>query len=194
MSQGLPLFFHAKHLLPQGQMPMNIKEANALRAVKLAMRHYSHFAICMWEQDKDNEEEETALYTIGTKAAVKDFSCSPKVPLSITLQGEQCININELYYDDNGLLMGHYETLPHWPHTELHANQRLLSTRLQQFYQSHPEISRYHANKEFDNLSWLCLRWLEILPIAIEDKQMLISQPHCRDSCDFLMSLMTNKH
>lgn len=193
MPQGLPLFFHAKHLLPQGFMPMNIKEGNALQAIKLAMHHYPHFAICMWE-NAQNETDEMALYTIGTKVTVKDFHCTPKVPLSITLQGEQCIHINELYYDDNGLLMGDYDPLPHWPDTPLHDSQYLLSSRLRQFYQSHPEISRYHQNKEFDNLSWLCLRWLEILPIAIEDKQRLLSQPHCRDSCDFLISLMTHKH
>ena len=192
MSQRLPLFFHPRHLLPQGRIPMRIKEKNALNAMKLAMQHYSHFAICMW--DKEQDKENTALYTIGTQAIIRDFDTNDLNQLQLTLYGEKCVQIEDLYYDDHGLLSGECESLPLWPNVTLNTTQKLLSIRLQQFYHSHPEIGRYQENKDFNNLSWLCLRWLEILPIAIEDKQSLLSQPHCLDSCDFLMSLMTEKH
>ncbi|GAL07570.1 uncharacterized protein JCM19237_1510 [Photobacterium aphoticum] len=61
-------------------------------------------------------------------------------------------------------------------------------------FTKHPELDNLHEDKQYHNLSWLCQRWLELLPVPASEKQALIQAPNCQNTYDYLMSIMQKPH
>ena len=170
---------------------MRIPLGQALDTLKIAMNTNQIFGVCMIDETTNIHN----FYHIGTLARVDDFHTNtPQGLLNITAYGQECFKINAIDCQDNGIVYGECQTLPEWGSFNLNETQEILSTKLKQFYQSNKEINELHKNKQFNNLSWICLRWLEILPIPIAEKQALLSMPNCLDTCDFLLGMMHTKH
>ncbi len=90
--------------------------------------------------------------------------------------------------------LGEYDVIPQWPEVKIRNDQRILAEKLKQMFNKHPELNQLNLKKEFNNLSWLCQRWLEILPVPACEKQALLNTPNCQDTYDYLMSIMQKPH
>ena len=49
---------------------------------------------------------------------------------------------------------------------------------------------KLREDKQFDDAAWLCQRWLEILPMPIYEKQMLIAKQNSEAARQFLRRLI----
>jgi Lon protease-like protein len=51
-------------------------------------------------------------------------------------------------------------------------------------------LDELYPDKQFDDAAWLCQRWLEILPMPIYEKQMLIAKQNSEAARQFLRRLI----
>lgn len=191
MKQPIPLLFQQRHVLPGGRMPIRIAPGPQMEAFKVALTSSDGFGICMF----DEAEHGHHFFHIGTRVTVEDFDTSAlDGSLIVTVYGHENFRINALEQSDSGVFSGEYDVIPQWPEVKIRNDQRILAEKLKQMFHKHPELSELNQNKEFNNLSWLCQRWLEILPVPACEKQALLNTPNCLDTYDYLMSIMQKPH
>ena len=64
------------------------------------------------------------------------------------------------------------------------------SGSLREVFEQYPELDELYPDKQFDDAAWLCQRWLEILPMPIYEKQMLIAKQNSEAARQFLRRLI----
>ena len=190
MTIRLPLLFNKQHVLPSGRIPIRIAPGLQMTSLKEALKSPDGFGVCMYEE----RENDNRFYVIGTRVTVEDFYTNDDGSLGITVYGHECFEISSFEKNSDGVFFGECETLPQWPNAQLSENQQPLADKLQQLFDKFPDLNNMHHHKELDNLSWLCLRWLELLPVPTKEKQALINTASCSATCDYLMSLMLTPH
>ena len=55
-----------------------------------------------------------------------------------------------------------------------------------------PEIGSLYPKPDYNNLTWVCQRWLEILPLEVHYKQLLLTQESIKLTVRFLLKLLDN--
>lgn len=186
----LALFPLTAHVLPGGLLPLRIFEPRYLRMVKESCRSGDGFGMCMV-----NPREGKALrnmFAIGTWVKVVDFETLADGMLGITVAGQHCFHLDQLWQEEDGLRFGTLHYLPPWPEQPLSDHHHHLRDQLQQLYASHDHLSRLYPAPLPTSATWICLRWLELLPIAAADKQYLLEQPDCRPTLAFLHQAFTS--
>ncbi|OAN18412.1 Lon protease [Photobacterium jeanii] len=190
MTNLIPLLFQKRHVLPKGKMPMRVAPGSQMAAFKNAITSEQGFGVCMIDDNQASHYSQ-----IGTRVTVEDYDLSKNDgSLIVTLYAHENFVISSLEQHPDGNIYAEHQPLPQWPEIELRDDQQLLADKLQIMFDKYPELAGLHQNKEFNNLSWLCQRWLEILPVPAKDKQALVNTPNCFDTCDYLMSMMTECH
>lgn len=191
MKQYIPLLFQKRHILPGGRIPLRIAPGTQMEAFKAALASGNDFGVCMF----DLHEHGHQFYHIGTRVTVEDFDTSPMDgTLIVTVVGHDTFRIDQLEENDDGFFTALCDSIPLWPETKVRQDQQILADKLKLMFKKHPELSRLHQSKQFDDLSWLCQRWLELLPVPTSEKQALLSAPNCQNTYDYLISIMQKSH
>lgn len=89
--------------------------------------------------------------------------------------------------------MASVECMPDWPEKEEDAG--FVGDALAALFEAHPEhASQYARDQHFDNMLWVCQRWLEILPLANSQRQWFIAQPDMADAKQFITLLLSEEN
>jgi len=184
-----PLFPLSSHVLTGGILPLRIFEARYLRMVKECYQRDYAFGMCMLNAN-GHEEDNSHIYPIGTLISIKDFEKLDDGQLGITVQGEKAFKIHNIRSEEDGLRVGEVSFEESWPEAALDTSQQYLVERLQELYLNYPELAALYTDPEWNNASWLALRWLEVLPVAPWQKQNLLQNPNSEACIHFLESAL----
>ncbi|KXF82125.1 LON peptidase substrate-binding domain-containing protein [Enterovibrio coralii] len=188
MTMTLPILFNNRHILPSGRLPLRVAPGTQLTTVKYAMRNGLDIGVCM-------DETSPIGAGIGTRVSIEDFSLSSEDgSLTITVSGHESFIIDSVLDNDENIVVATCQTLPSWPKQEVSIDSAPLAERLQIMFERYPELSSLHASPHFDNLTWLCQRWLELLPLPASEKQVLMAANSCSNTAEYLLSLMKDPH
>ncbi|RUO65385.1 hypothetical protein SAMN06297229_1214 [Pseudidiomarina planktonica] len=185
----IPLFPLTSHVLPGGQIRLRIFEPRYLRMVKDAMRHGSEIGMCMLDAF-GNKENNSHILPLGTLAKIVDFECLPDGLLGITVVGQSLFCIRSIDTEKDGLRVAEVEARQNWPQEQLCNEDSLLRHRMEEIYQQHPELKDLCPEHSTDRTDWLCLRWLEILPLDPSMKQELLDSKDCHKARDYIRNLI----
>ncbi len=188
MSNRLPILFNSRHILPAGRIPLRVTSGLPLNTLIYAMKNDLDLGICM---------EETKLNgtVIGTRVLVEDFCLSTEdMTLTITVAGKASFVIDEMLEHEGGIITASFHTLPSWPEREVNMDSAPLAERLESMFERYPELCSLYTKPHFDDLTWLCQRWLELLPLPTCEKQLLMATNSCHDTAEYLLSLMKEPH
>lgn len=187
----LPLFPLTAHVLPGGRLPLRIFEPRYLRMVREACRSGDGFGMCMVNQ-RDGKALRN-MFAIGTWVKVIDFEQLSDGLLGITVEGQACFALDRVWQEGDGLRFGTVRYRQPWPPLQLCPAASELRDHLGHLYRQHDHLARLYPEPLPDNASWICQRWLELLPLAAADKQYLLEQPDCRPALHFLERALTLK-
>lgn len=188
--QQIPLFPLSAHLLPGGQMRLRIFEPRYVRMVKeVCATANSRIGMCMLNEQGDKATNEH-IHGIATSAEIIDFEKLPDGLLGITVAGRELIKIEAIETASDGLRTGCVEKIHHWPEQTLAEADRLLAEHLQSVYENYPELAVAHTAEELQSSNWVCLRWLELLPIDAQTKQELLKASDSNEVVQFLKELI----
>lgn len=186
--QQLALFPLPSHILPGGKLPLRLFEPRHLQMLKESFLEDRGFGIVM--------EETTSTGTcgrilpVGTRVKVTDFYTLNDGLLGVTVLGLERFCIHEMETDSTGLRHAQVEPLPNWSSADSDVSDNQLVSRLREVFAQYPELDELYPDKQFDDAAWLCQRWLEILPMPIYEKQMLIAKQNSEAARQFLRRLI----
>ncbi|KAJ8739130.1 ATP-dependent protease [Aeromonas veronii] len=187
--QPLALFPLPSHILPGGKLPLRLFEPRHLQMLKESFINDQGFGIVMEESTTSGQSGR--ILPVGTRVKVTDFYSLNDGLLGVTVLGLERFCIHEMETDEMGLRRAKVEMLPNWPSTHSDFNDKLLVNRLREVFEQYPELDELYPDKRFEDAAWLCQRWLEILPMPIYEKQMLIAKQNSEAARKFLHRLIS---
>lgn len=169
----VPLFPLNTVLFPGGPLPLRIFEPRYTDMVSHCMRHDTPFGVLLIRDGKETGPSTT--HTVGTLARIVDWYQGSDGLLGITAIGEQRFRLISSRRQDDGLNIGTIEILDSEPVLPLPEEYQEIATILAGVLE---DLGRLYESLErrFDDAGWVTARFVEILPIALEEKQRCLEQ------------------
>ncbi|MFQ1685794.1 LON peptidase substrate-binding domain-containing protein [Aeromonas veronii] len=186
----LALFPLSAHLLPGGIMPLRIFEPRYQRMIAEAGE--SGFALCM--VDPRQPDALRNMLPIATRVTIIDFDRLPDGMLGITVQGMERVQIEDLWQEPDGLRIGEVTPMTAWPPRRLHPDQQPLVEALREVFADYPDYADLYPAPCWDDGNWVAQRWLEVLPIPPEQKQLLLAAADNQPAIALLKGVLVASH
>jgi Lon protease-like protein len=193
----IPIFPLSICLLPQGYTQLRIFEPRYKRLVSESIKSGLGFGLCMLADDKKT------ILPIGTLAQIIDFETLEDGLLGISIQGQQTFTIKQITVENDGLKRADVSLMASWPsviieqhNAQPHVHQleskkdNLLSNTLKQILQQYPQHLARYSNENFNDITWVCQRWLEIIPLSSKEKYQCINSHDHRLAKSFLLDII----
>ena len=185
----LYLFPLSAHVLPGGKLSLRIFEPRYIRMVRECCQQNMGFGVCMLS-GRDNSASSQKILPVGTQVEIVDFTQLEDGLLGITVRGIKFFEIQAIETEKDGLRRGHCEMWQEPNNVKSDLDMVHLSKRLNELFGSYPELGSLHENLAFDDPRWVMYRWIELLPIAPEQKQNLISDQQLNSAHGYLTELI----
>ena len=171
----VPLFPLNTVLFPGGPLPLRIFEARYVDMVSERMRNDGPFGVLLI---KDGPEAggPASTYEIGTLARITDFYQGSDGLLGITAIGEQRFELKSAERQADGLHIGEVDVLPDDPAMPVPETYEGIAEILEGVLDN---LGRLYESLErrYDDAGWVSYRFVEILPIDLEQKQACLENP-----------------
>ncbi|WP_052813870.1 LON peptidase substrate-binding domain-containing protein [Shewanella sp. cp20] len=163
----LPLF-----VLPGGVQRLRIFEQRYLAMVTESMADESSgsgFVIARYDKAFDFNVPDW-----GTKVQIVDFHHGEDGLLVIDVRASHLVSLDRFEMRGDGLLMARCRYRDHWPAQPPSARRGELGQALSELFVQHPPLAQLYPQPEFNRLDWVCARFLEILPLSLNEKEKFI--------------------
>lgn len=180
----LALFPLSVFLLPEGITRLRIFEPRYKRLVAEAMSTGQGFGLCL---PKDGHR----LYNIGTRVEIYNFDQDENGFLTIDIKGINRFIFKDVGSDTDGLMHADVTVVDGWETIQLTPQYEFMLAPLKVALNSHPLYTEPVNQQGFNNLSWICQRWLEILPIPADKKYWLAGQSGLDPAIEFIREVIT---
>ena len=168
----IPLFPLHTVLFPGGPLPLRIFETRYTDMVRRCMREQQPFGVVLIQEGEEAGPVATTA-TIGCSVRIADFYTLQDGLLGISCVGERKFRVQRVWRAPDGLNMGEVSWMAPEPaiplpaeHVRLGDSVRAALEELAEHYQ--------HVPKHFDDAAWVGGRLTELLPIGLNDKQVLL--------------------
>ncbi|QYK14327.1 hypothetical protein K0I63_07550 [Shewanella rhizosphaerae] len=163
----LPLF-----VLPGGVQRLRIFEQRYLAMVSESLVAESTgrgFVIARYDKAFDFNVPDW-----GTKVQIIDFHHGEDGLLVIDVRASHLVSLDCFDVRGDGLLMARCHYRDHWPTLAASAKRGELGLALSALFAKHPQLAVLYLQPEFNRLDWVCARFLEILPLSLNEKEKFI--------------------
>ncbi len=169
----VPLFPLNTVLFPGGPLPLRIFEPRYLGLVSQCLKSDMPFGVLLIRDG--GETGPATTHNVGTLARITDWYQGSDGLLGITAIGEQRFRLIASERQDDGLNIGDVETLENEPNTPLPEEYQEMAAILAGVLD---DLGRLYESldRHFDDASWVTSRFVEILPIDLEEKQRCLEQ------------------
>jgi len=169
----VPLFPLNTVLFPGGPLPLRIFEPRYLGLVSKCLKSDMPFGVLLIRDG--GETGPATTHNVGTLARITDWYQGSDGLLGITAIGEQRFRLIASERQDDGLNIGDVEMLDNEPSTPLPEEYQEMAAILAGVLD---DLGRLYESldRHFDDASWVTSRFVEILPIDLEEKQRCLEQ------------------
>jgi len=176
----IPLFPLNTVLFPDGPLPLRIFESRYIDMISGCMKNDAAFGVVLIRDGQ--EEGPVTTHAIGTMARIKDWYQGSDGLLGITAIGEERFRLLDRSRQEDGLNIGSVETIAPEHDLPLPDEYSSLAKILENVLD---DLGRLYESLErnYESAVWVSYRFIEILPIDLEQKQ------RCLESSDTLARL-----
>ncbi|EWH09396.1 hypothetical protein DS2_12709 [Catenovulum agarivorans DS-2] len=175
-------------LFPKGITQLKIFEPRYVRLVKQAASGQG-FVLSTYLPDAG-----FSTSSIGAWVDIIDFEKTADGLLIIDIYARELVEISNVKVESDGLRVADVTPVKHWPDAIPCANARRLSAALKEIHSSMPEYAKMYPQPEFDNPSWVCARFIELLPLPVEKKLEFLSPSSYNECIEFLATIISGEN
>lgn len=194
LSQRIPLFPLQLVLFPGGVLPLRIFETRYLDMVRRCAADDEGFGICLLlPEDEHNDTQ--ALATIGTMAKIADFSTRDDGLLGITVTGQDRFVIQQTSVQHDGLIIGEVDWLECQAGQPVPPDCSALVDVLREINKQLRSQTQRELRPEtdYDDAECVGFRLAELLPISVNDRQLLLEMQDPIERLRRLLHSMSNQ-
>ena len=178
---SLPLFPLDVVVCPGGILPLKIYEARYIDMVRDCLRNKSSFAIVTILPEGETDLEGNFPFAkVGTLVNIVDADVTTVGLIMIRCVGQHRVKIDSFSQQADGLVIGEIRDIPNDLPMPIPEDLNLSIRVLKQFLDSlsdqklsplnMPTVESY----QFENVSWVANRWIEILDLPLVQKQRFL--------------------
>jgi len=171
-SSVIALFPLQTVLFPGGPLPLRIFETRYTDMVRRCMREQQPFGVVLIQEGEEAGPVATTA-TVGCSARIVDFCTLQDGLLGISCVGERKFRVQRVWRAPDGLHTGEVDWLADEPELALPAEFAQLGDTVRRAVAELAEQYQ-HTDKRFDDAAWVGSRLSELLPIELNDKQVLL--------------------
>ncbi len=167
----VPLFPLRTVLFPGGPLPLRIFESRYIDMISSCMKNDLPFGVLLIKQGR--EDGVATTHEIGTLAKITDWYQGSDGLLGVTAAGTERFRLLSVRRQSDGLNIGTIEMIPAEAAMALPDEYRSLKEILESVLD---DLGRLYESLDrcFDDAVWVTYRLIEILPIALEEKQRFL--------------------
>lgn len=180
---NLPVFPLPIFLLPNGVTRLRIFEPRYLKMVSIACQQ-NGFALCVYDH-----KAELNTPPWGAWVDIINFSQEGEL-LHIDIKAKSLVSLENITMDEDQLRFADCFESPHWPTQHKQPHHAQLATKLQHVFEEYPDQGALYPEPNFDDINWVCARFLEILPLSFEKKQLFTKADSFTKADDFLKTII----
>ena len=184
-TQEMALLIQDAVLLPSGRLEIRVVSPCELSLVASVLKGHYPLAFAPLKSQGD-----LPCYITATECQIIDFNQLEDKSLSIVVEGIQKVKILSAGQKTNGSWIARTLSCPNWRDEPIVGEFEIISAALEQFYQVHPEMLNLYSQVHLEDATWVSQRWLEVLPMYNRDKLVLVEQPDCHKTMDFVLQLL----
>lgn len=183
----VPLFPLNTVLFPGGPLPLRIFEARYLDMISDCVRTDSPFGVLLIREG--GETGPATTHDVGTLARVADWYQGSDGLLGVTAIGEHRFRVLSSHRQPNGLNVGAVEILPDEPAMPLPEKYRAMPHILAGVLD---DLGRLYESLErrMDDATWVTSRFVEILPLDLEQKQRCLESNDPGERLEIVQKLL----
>ena len=167
----IPLFPLNTVLFPGGPLPLRVFESRYLDMISRCMKEDAPFGVLLIRDGR--EAGPATTHNVGTLARVTDWYQGSDGLLGITAFGGERFQLSSVERQKDGLNVGEVELLPAVQPMALPDEYQSLRPILESVLN---DLGRLYEGleRQYDDAAWVAWRFVEILPIDLEEKQTLL--------------------
>lgn len=185
----IPIFPLYTVLFPDGYLKLRIFEQRYIDMVRECSRKDGCFGVCLINSQQDSDRSPSHM-TVGTTAEICDFSTLEDGLLGITAHGLQKFTINQTRMRDNGLLMAEIKILDETGPVEVPVEYSVLSMITGRFMEQMGSNYPSFQPHLLQDANWIGCRLAELLPLDLNEKQVLLEVSDPLDRLQMLVELL----
>ncbi len=169
----IPIFPLNSVVLPGGRIPLQLFERRYIDMLTRCLKEDRGFGIVLLEQAGQDTSQGAPFHPFGCYVRVVDFAPLEHGLLGITVQGESKVAVTRRWQQPDGLHMGEVMQLPVEPEQVTPRVHEDLVSVLRALCQ-HPSVRELELQIDYQDARQVGWRLTELLPLDIEDRQMLL--------------------
>ncbi len=185
------LFPLSVNVLPGAYLPLQIFEPRYIDMVSECLANSEGFCIVLFK-DEDNEENIEYLphHNIATYVEIVDFNKLDNGLLGITVQGKYKIRIEDVWKQEDELLIGKIEKINEEDDNLSNEPEYLDLWNMVKEITNHPEIKKLNLDLDLNSSISVCYILASVLPLRPQEKQTILEFENNRDKLDYLKALI----
>lgn len=177
-------------LLPNGVTRLRIFEQRYIRLVSEASRG-DGFVMSLFDQSMPFNSSD-----YGVWVEIIDFETLSDGLLSIKVLAKSLVKLTEFSQDNDKLHRANMKTISHWSQqqTLMGYEQHVtadLAHALKKIFDNHQELTSYYPAPCYQDIAWVCARFIEILPLSFSKKHQLIFVQNFEQCQNFLHTVIS---
>ena len=185
------LFPLSVNVLPGAYLPLQIFEPRYLDMVSECLANSEGFCIVLFKDDENEENKEyLPHHNIATYVEIVDFNKLDNGLLGITVQGKHKIRIEDVWKQEDELLLGKIEKINEEDDNLSNDPEYLDLWNMVKEITNHPEIKKLNLNLDLSSSISVCYILASVLPLRPQEKQTILEFENNRDKLDYLKALI----
>ncbi len=185
----IPLFPLSTVLFPGGPLPLRVFEPRYLDMISSCMKSDTPFGVLLIREGE--EAGQASTFDVGTLAQISDWYQGSDGLLGVTAIGEQRFRLLFSERQHDGLNIGEIELIPAEADMTLPDEYGVMPQILSNVLD---DLGRLYESLErrFDDAVWVTYRFIEILPIDLEQKQECLESSDTQARLKLVHELLKN--
>tara|TARA_B100000530_G_C15863897_1_gene450487 strand:- start:430 stop:1026 length:597 start_codon:yes stop_codon:yes gene_type:complete len=185
------LFPLSVNVLPGAYLPLQIFEPRYIDMVSECLANSEGFCIVLFKDDENEENNEYLSYhDIATYVEIVDFNKLDNGLLGITVQGKHKIRIEDVWKQEDELLLGKIEKINEEDDNLSNDPEYLDLWNMVKEITNHPEIKKLNLDLDLKSSISVCYILASVLPLRPQEKQTILEFENNRDKLDYLKALI----
>ena len=185
------LFPLSVNVLPGAYLPLQIFEPRYIDMVSECLANSEGFCIVLFKDDENEEnKEDLPHHNIATYVEIVDFNKLDNGLLGITVQGKYKIRIEDVWKQEDELLLGKIEKINEEDDNLSNEPEYLDLWNMVKEITNHPEIKKLNLDLDLNSSISVCYILASVLPLRPQEKQTILEFENNRDKLDYLKALI----
>lgn len=186
----VPLFPLNTVLFPGGPLPLRIFETRYVDMISRCMKDQTSFGVLLI-RDGHEAGAPATTYEVGTLAHIVDWYQGSDGLLGVTGIGTHRFRLLSAQRQADGLNLGEIEVLPAETPLALPESHAPLAVTLEAILE---DLGKLYENMDvhLDDAGWVANRFLELLPIALEQKQACLEHAGIQERLELVAAVLKN--